>query len=66
MTRLDQIEADMREAKAWGEQGPEFRDGGRTKADDALRKLALLLAEMTEDPETIGRAKTIVELYDAF
>jgi hypothetical protein len=66
MTRLDEIEASMGEAKAWAKQGPEYRKRGRTSAATQMRKLALLLAEMTEDAETIAQTKRIVEIFDSF
>jgi predicted nucleotide-binding protein with TIR-like domain len=66
MTRLDEIEASMGEAKAWAKQGPEYRKRGRTSAATQMRKLGLLLAEMTEDAETIAQTKRIVEIFDSF
>ena len=61
MTRLDQIEASMAEAKAWAAQGTEYRERALHKSGEQMAKLALLLAEMTEDLEAIEQVRRIVE-----
>jgi hypothetical protein len=65
MNRLDQIEASMGAAKDWKTTGAGSREHAKANADSELVRLALLLAEATEDLGILTQTRRIVDTYNS-